>query len=105
MRGLVSHSTLADADETRDWRIYADFAAVLIAKARTLYVHDDFGLALDQTAYAFDSTTVDLCLTLFPWAQFRRHKSAVKLHTLIDLRGSQLRKRHAEANSTQGVWV
>jgi len=88
IRGPVSRSTLADANETRDWRIYADFAAVLIAKARTLHLHDDFGLALDQTAYAFDSTTVDLCLTLFPWAQFRRHKSAVKLHTLIDLRGN-----------------
>jgi len=86
--GRVSRSTLADANETRNWRIYADFAAVLIRKARALYLQDDFGLALEQTAYAFDSTTVDLCLSLFPWAQFRRHKSAVKLHTLIDLRGN-----------------
>ena len=88
IRGSVSRSTLADANETRDWRIYADFAAVLIGKARLLYLRDDFGLTLDQTAYVFDSTTVDLCLSLFPWAQFRRHKSAVKLHTLIDLRGN-----------------
>jgi hypothetical protein len=79
---------LADANETRNWRIYSDFAGALIRRARALYLQDDFGLALDQTAYAFDSTTVDLCLSLFPWAQFRRHKSAVKLHTLIDLRGN-----------------
>jgi hypothetical protein len=88
IRGQISRSTLADANETRNWRIYSDFAAVLIRKARTLYLQDDFGLALEQTAYVFDSTTVDLCLSLFPWAQFRRHKSAVKLHTLIDLRGN-----------------
>jgi len=88
IRGATSRSTLADANETRDWRIYADLGAGLIAQARRLYLHDDFGIALDQTAYAFDSTTVDLCLSLFPWAQFRRHKSAVKLHTLIDLRGN-----------------
>lgn len=88
IRGSVSRSTLADANETRDWRIYADFAAVLIGKARRLYLDDDFGLTLGQPAYVFDSTTVDLCLSLFPWAQFRRHKSAVKLHTLIDLRGN-----------------
>jgi transposase len=86
--GRVSRSTLADANETRNWRIYSDFAGALIHRARALYLQDDFGLALDQTAYAFDSTTVDLCLSLFPWAQFRRHKSAVKLHTLIDLRGN-----------------
>lgn len=88
IRGSVSRSTLADANETRDWRIYADFATVLIGKARLLYLKDDFGLTLNQTAYVFDSTTVDLCLSVFPWAQFRRHKSAVKLHTLIDLRGN-----------------
>ena len=88
IRGKISRSTLGDANEVRDWRIYADFAAVLIRQARELYVKDDFGLTLDQTAYAFDSTTIDLCLTLFPWAKFRRRKSAVKLHTLIDLRGN-----------------
>lgn len=86
--GKISRSTLADANRTRDWRIYADFAGVLIGIARRLYAGDDFGVALDQTAYVFDSTTIDLCLTLFPWAQFRRHKSAVKLHTLMDLRGN-----------------
>lgn len=88
IRGHVSRSTLADANETRDWRIYADLAAVLIAEARRLYRHDDLGLDFGQTVYAFDATTIDLCLTLFPWAQFRRRKSAVKLHTLIDLRGN-----------------
>ena len=88
IRGQVSRSTLADANETRDWRIYADFAQVLIGIARKLYAQDDFGVALDQTAYAFDSTTIDLCLSLFPWAKFRKHKGAIKLHTLIDLRGS-----------------
>jgi hypothetical protein len=88
LRGSVSRSTLADANEVRDWQIYADFAAVLIAQARRLYAQDSFGVDLDQTVYAFDSTTIDLCLTLFPWAQFRRHKSAVKLHTLLDLRGN-----------------
>jgi len=87
-RGSISRSTLADANEVRDWRIYADFAAVLIAHARTLYANEDFGVDLKETVYAFDSTTIDLCLSLFPWAQFRRHKSAVKLHTLIDLRGN-----------------
>lgn len=88
LRGPVSRSTLADANEVRDWRIYADFAAVLIAQARELYARDSFGVDLDQAVYAFDSTTIDLCLSLFPWARFRRHKSAVKLHTLIDLRGN-----------------
>jgi len=88
IRGRVSRSTLADANENRDWRIWADVAAVLIAQARQLYADDTFGVDLDQTVYAFDSTTIDLCLTLFPWAQFRRRKSAVKLHTLIDLRGN-----------------
>jgi hypothetical protein len=90
IRGQVSRSTLADANESRDWRIYADLAMGLIQHARTLYRNQplELGIDLQQPAYAFDSTTIDLCLKLFPWAQFRRHKSAVKLHTLIDLRGS-----------------
>ena len=88
IRGKVSRSTLADANETRDWRIYADFAQVLIGMARQLYAEDDFGLDLQQTAYALDSTTLDLCLSLFPWARFRRGKGALKVHTLMDLRGS-----------------
>jgi len=87
-RGGISRNNLAHANQQRDWRIYADFARVLIAQARGLYRDEPFGLELDQTVYAFDSTTIDLCLALFPWAQFRRHKSAVKLHTLLDLRGS-----------------
>jgi hypothetical protein len=87
-RGEVSKSTLADANENRDWRIYADFAQVLIGTARTLYADEDFGLELDQTVYALDSTTIDLCLSLFPWARFRKRKGAVKLHTLLDLRGN-----------------
>src|SRR3954449_10330222 len=87
-RGAIARSTLADANEHRDWRIYADFAQVLIARARRLYQADGFGAQLEQTAYALDSTTVDLCLTLFPWARFRRRKGAVKLHTLLDLRGN-----------------
>jgi len=88
IRGPISRSTLADANEKRDWRLYADFAHILIQRARQLYAHEPFGVALKQTAYAFDSTTIDLCLTLFPWARFRRHKAAVKLHTLMDLKGS-----------------
>jgi hypothetical protein len=87
IRGSVSRSTMADANESRDWRIYADFAAVLIARARRLYAKDNFNVELEQTAYAFDSTTIDLCLSLFPWAAFRKRKGAVKLHTLLDLRG------------------
>jgi len=87
-RATVARDTLAKANENRDWRIYADLAAVIIAHARRLYTKDTFAVDLDQTVYAFDSTTIDLCLTLFPWAQFRRHKGAVKLHTLIDLRGN-----------------
>ena len=86
-RGRISRATLAYANEHGDWRIYADFAQGLIAQARQLYRHDPFAVDLDQTVYAFDSTTIDLCLALFPWAQFRRHKSAVKIHTLLDLRG------------------
>jgi hypothetical protein len=86
LRGRVSRSTLADANETRDWRIYADFAQPLIHRARQLYCDEPFAVELAQTAYAFDATTIDLCLALFPWARFRRHKAAVKLHTLLDLR-------------------
>ena len=88
IRGRVSRNTLAHANETRDWRIYADFAQVLIHQARKLYADDDFGVELDQTVYALDSTTIDLCLSLFPWAKFRKRKGAIKLHTLLDLRGS-----------------
>jgi transposase len=88
IQGKVSRNTLAKANERRDWRMYADFAQVLISTARTLYAEEDFGVALNQTAYAFDSTTIDLCLSLFPWGKFRRRKAAVKIHTLMDLRGS-----------------
>ncbi len=87
IRGKVSRSTLADANETRDWRIYSDFAQILIHEARQLYIDDDFGLELKETVYALDSSTIDLCLSVFPWAQFRKAKGAVKLHTLLDLRG------------------
>jgi hypothetical protein len=87
-RSNVSRNTLAHANQVRDWRIYADFAQILIAQARRLYANDSFGVDLDQTAYALDSTTIDLCLSLFPWAKFRARKGAVKLHTLLDLRGS-----------------
>jgi hypothetical protein len=87
-RGNVSRNTLAHANQVRDWRIYADFAQILIGQARRLYANDSFGVELNQTAYALDSTTIDLCLSLFPWAKFRAHKGAVKLHTLLDLRGS-----------------
>ena len=88
IRGKVSRSTLAYANETRDWRIYADFAHVLIHTARGLYTKDDFGVELDHTVYALDSTTISLCLSLFPWAKFRKSKAAVKMHTLLDLRGN-----------------
>ncbi len=87
-RGNVSRNTLAHANQVRDWRIYADFAQILIGQARRLYANDSFGVELNQTAYALDSTTIDLCLSLFPWAKFRARKGAVKLHTLLDLRGS-----------------
>ena len=87
-RGQVSRNTLANANQVRDWRIYADFAQVLIRIARSLYANEDFGLDLEEAVYALDSTTIDLCLTLFPWAKFRKRKGAVKLHTLLDLRGS-----------------
>ncbi len=88
IRSPVSRSTLADANERRDWRIYADFAQRLIAQARSLYAAEDLGLDLANTVYALDSTTIDLCLSLFPWAPFRRAKAAVKMHTLLDLRGA-----------------
>jgi len=87
-RGKISRSTLADANEKRDWRIYADFAMILIHKAREFYINEPFGIELDNTVYALDSTTIDLCLALFPWARFRKNKGAVKLHTLLDLRGN-----------------
>jgi hypothetical protein len=86
-RSSVGHSTLADANSTRDWRIYADLAQGLIRRARKLYAHEPLGLELDHTIYALDSTTIDLCLSLFPWARFRSTKAAVKLHTLLDVRG------------------
>jgi hypothetical protein len=87
IRGRISRSTMADANEKRDWRIYSDFAQVLIHEARQLYVDEDFGLDLKDTVYALDASTIDLCLSLFPWARFRKSKAAVKLHTLLDLRG------------------
>lgn len=87
-RGKVSRNNLAHANEKRDWQIYHDFAQVLIEKARQLYTNEDFGITLENTVYALDATVIDLCLSLFPWAQHRRHKSAVKLHTLMDLKGS-----------------
>lgn len=88
IRGRVSRSTLADANESHDWRIFADFAQILIARARLLYANDSFGAELQLTAYALDSTTIDLCLAMFPWARFRERKGAVKMHTLIDLHGN-----------------
>jgi len=88
IRGGIAKSTLADANENRDWRIYQDFALSLIQTARKLYAKDSFGLELTHTVYALDSTTIDLCLALFPWARFRKHKGAVKLHTLLDLQGN-----------------
>ena len=87
-RGKVARTTLADANQARDWRIFADFAHVLIRIARLLYTDEPLGVDLDQSLYALDSTTIDLCLTLFPWAKFRKHKAAVKMHTLLDLHGN-----------------
>jgi hypothetical protein len=87
-RSTVSRNTLAHSNERRDWRIYADFAQILIRRARSLYIHEPFAVDLDQTVYALDSTTIDLCLALFPWAPFQRSKAAVKLHTLLDLHGN-----------------
>jgi len=88
IKGKVSLSTLADANEKRNWRIYRDLAMALVAKARELYAKEDFGLQLKETAYALDSSTIDLCLSVFPWAHFRKTKSGIKLHTLLDLRGN-----------------
>ena len=88
IRSKVARTTLADANESRDWRIFADFAQVLIRIARPLYAADPIGVDLDHSLYALDSTTIDLCLSLFPWAKFRRHKGAVKMHTLLDLHGN-----------------
>jgi hypothetical protein len=86
--GRVARSTLADANDAHDWRIYADFAQVLIRLARPLYAADPIGVELEQSLYALDATTIDLCLSLFPWAKFRKHKAAVKMHTLLDLHGN-----------------
>jgi len=88
IRGKISRSTIADANENRDWRIYCDFAQILIHQARQLYANDDFGLQLDETVYALDATIIDLCLSLFPWARYRKSKGAIKLHTLLDLKGN-----------------
>ena len=87
-RGKVSRNTLAHANQIRDWRIYGDLAHILIAQARKLYAHEDFGVELEEAVYAFDASTIDLCLSVFPWAKFRQRKGAIKLHTLLDLRGS-----------------
>jgi transposase len=88
IRSKVSRNTLSNANMVRDWRIFADFGQELIAEARTLYTNEDFGVDLDETIYALDSTTIDLCLSLFPWAHFSKNKGAVKMHTLLDVRGS-----------------
>ena len=88
IRSRISRSTIADANENRDWRIYADFAQILISIAKELYAKDDFGITLEAEVYALDSTTIDLCLSLFPWARFRHTKGAIKLHTLLNLRGN-----------------
>ncbi|MCP4606100.1 MAG: IS4 family transposase [Proteobacteria bacterium] len=104
-RGKISRSTLADANEKRDWRIYADFAQALIQIARPLYANEDLGLEFDNTVYALDATTIDLCLTVFPWAHFRKTKAAVKLHTLLDLRGSIPTFIHISDGKLHGVNV
>jgi hypothetical protein len=88
IRGKISRSTIADANENRDWRIYCDFAQILIHQARQLYANDDFGLQLNETVYALDATIIDLCLSLFPWARYRKSTGAIKLHTLLDLKGN-----------------
>ena len=88
IRGGIARNTLANANKTRDWRIYADFAQSLITTARDLYINEDFGIDLDNTVYALDASTIDLCLSVFPWATFRQTKAAIKLHTLLDLRGN-----------------
>ena len=105
IRGHVSRATLADANEKRDWRIHADFAQALIGIARRLYVDDPFGVDLDNTVYALDATTIDLCLTLFPWAPFQRSKAAIKLHTLLDLRGNIPAFIHITTAKWNDSWV
>ncbi len=105
IRGAVSRNTLANANEKRDWRIYADFAQTLIATARRLYAEDSFGVDLDETVYALDATTIDLCLTLFPWAPFQRSKAAIKLHTLLDLRGNIPAFIHITGARWHDSWV
>ena len=105
IRGAVSRNTLANANEKRDWRIYADFAQTLIATARRLYSDDNFGVDLDETVYALDATTIDLCLTLFPWAPFQRSKAAIKLHTLLDLRGNIPAFIHITTARWHDSWV
>jgi len=105
IRSPVSRNNLAHANEMRDWRIYADFAHVLIAEARTLYRDEDIGLDLQNTGYAFDSTTIDLCLSLFPWAFFRKRKGAIKLHTLLDLRGAIPTFIHITEGKTHDVRI
>ncbi len=105
IRGHVSRATLADANESRDWRIHADFAQALIGIARRLYVDDAFGVDLDETVYALDATTIDLCLTLFPWAPFQRSKAAIKLHTLLDLRGNIPAFIHITGARWHDSWV
>ncbi len=105
IRGHVSRATLADANERRDWRIHADFAQALIAIARRLYVDDAFDVDLADTVYALDATTIDLCLTLFPWAPFQRSKAAIKLHTLLDLRGNIPAFIHITGARWHDSWV
>lgn len=105
IRSKVSRSTLADANEKRDWRIYADFAQVLINIAKPLYASEDFGVELDNTVYALDATIIDLCLSLFPWARFRETKGAIKLHTLINLRGNIPEFIHISDGKMQEVKV
>jgi hypothetical protein len=105
IRGRVVRSTLADANERRDWRIFAEFAQVLIGEARRLYAGDAFNLELEQTVYALDSTTIDLCLSVFPWARFRSTKGGVKLHTLLDLRGNIPSFLHITEAATHDVHV
>jgi hypothetical protein len=105
IRGRVVRSTLADANEKRDWRIFAEFAQVLIGEARRLYAGDAFDVELEQTVYALDSTTIDLCLSVFPWARFRSTKGGVKLHTLLDLRGNIPSFLHITEAATHDVHV
>jgi hypothetical protein len=104
-RGRISRSTLADANRVHDWRIFHDFAQVLIRRARGLYLQEPFGVRLQKTVYALDSTTVDLCLSLFPWAKFRRRKAAIKMHTLLDLRGNIPCFIHVSQGKTHDVTI